>query len=297
MGQNIKNIVQISTNKLLNPTQRTIKNWNSDFMTSDGPQTSSFLSLSDLVIPYDSQYVSRLVLPADAKDILLNYDSTDGSTFLLIKVTYNGDYDFPQKDDYDPLYNQEPSNYNIEYYFDGNSGITYPIGRLLILNGSFTNKLPKIYLNNPLSYNVVLDVLQANLEAPPAHIPSSAITISNLYYSDVITNQVSCSSTGFTGTTTGSTEFIISEFKSFFTGFTISQYNIPYSAITSIIIDTTVNSIYVSTINTFYTIKFLTLFDCNQTYSRMQFVYSSHLGNLCRYLTTNSVYSNGSIVV
>ena len=281
--------MRIVTNTLLNPTQRTIKNWNSDFITSDGPNTSSYLSLGDLAIPYDSQYVSRIVLPADSKDVLLNYELVGISTFLLIKVTYNGDYDYPQQDDYDPLYSQEPNNYNIEYYFEGSSGITYPIGRLLILNGSFTNKIPKIYLNNPLGYNVVLDVLQANIESYRPIITSSATTISNLYYSDVITNQVICSSTGFTGTTTGSTEFIISEFKPFLTGFTISQYIIPYSAITSITIDITINSIYVSTINTFYTLTFLTSFDRNQTFSRMMFVYASYLGDFCRFLTSDSL--------
>ena len=258
-------------------------------MTSDGPNTSSFLSLSDLTIPYDSQYVSRIVLPANSNDYLLNYDSNSISTFLLIKVTYNGDYDYPQKDDYDPLYTQESSNYNIEYYFDDNSGVTYPIGRLLILNGSSTNKLPKIYLNNPLGYNVVLNVLQANIEAPHVSIHSSATTISNLYYSDVVTNKMNCSSTGFTDTTTGSTEFVISEFKPFFTGFTILQYVIPYSSVTSISINITVNSIYISTIDHFYTLTFLTIFDCNQAYSRMLFVYASYLNNLCRYLTTDGI--------
>jgi hypothetical protein len=285
---------RITTNNLLNPTKREIKNWNSDFRTSDGPNTSSFVDLSDLAIPYDSHYTSRIVLPADATDFELNYGLLDETTFLLVKVTYNGNYDKDinlGEDSFDPLYYYEPSTYNINFYYDGNSGITYPIGRLLILNGSFTHKLEKIYFNNPLGYDVVLDVFHANILAPIPIPQSSAVTISNLYYSDVITNQVVCTNSGITGSTTGSTEFIISEYKIVLTGYTIIQYHVPYNTILNIQKDT--YNIYLSTTTIFYTLKFLTDSDCNSAYSRIIFASQS---NTCRYLTDYLAFSNGSVV-
>lgn len=281
---------RITTNNLLNPTKREIKNWNRDFRTSDGPNTTAFVDLSDLAIPYDSVYTSRIVLPADTTDYCLNYSLLDETTFLLVKVTYNGNYDNDINlgdDSFDPLYYYEPKTYNINYYFASDSGKTYPIGKLLILNGSFTHKLEKIYVNNPLGYDVVLDVFHANILAPIPIPPSSAITISNLYYNDIITNQIVCS--GMTGTT-GSTEFIISEYKTALTGYTIVQYNVPYNTILSIQKDT--YNIYLNTTTKFYTLKFLTDIDCNSAYSRIIFAIQSG----CRYLTENLAYDDGTVV-
>jgi hypothetical protein len=57
-------MARIENNRLLHPTKRVIETWKSDFRTSDGPNTSTFISLLDLGIPYDSHYRSRIVLPA-----------------------------------------------------------------------------------------------------------------------------------------------------------------------------------------------------------------------------------------
>ena len=286
-------MTRIITNKLLNPTTRVIKNWNQDFRTSDGPNTSSFISLSDLAIPYDSYYTSRIVLPANTTDYYLNYNLLENTTFLLIKVTYNGNYDFVNEDSYDPIYYYEPNNYNINYYYEGNSGITYPINRLLILNSSFTNKLSKIYLNNSLDYDVVLDVFQADISAPIPRPPSSAVTFSNLYYNDIITDQITClSNTGITG----SSQFIISEYVMTFSGYTVIQHYIPFSLITDIQRDFDNNIISIITLSTFYTLKFLTDFHFNQAYSRILFAFTSFFDGSCRYLTNDYVFKNGEII-
>ena len=282
-------MTRIVTNKLLNPTKRVIENYKSDFRTSDGPNTSIFIELGDLGIPYDSHYVSRIVLPSGAEDYYLNYGLLDNVTFLLIKVTYNGNYDYPMEDDFDPLYQYEPNTYNINYYYEDEPSVLYPIGRLLILNGSFNNKLTKIYLNNPLDYDVVLDVLHADINATKPIIPSSAVTISNLYYSDIITDQVTCSGT------TGSTAFIINQLIPIPTGYTMLSYIIPYDTIISFQKDISIDSIYLYTTTLTYTLKFLTDFDCNQAYSRMMFVYT--YSDSCRYLTENYVYDNGLPVI
>jgi hypothetical protein len=286
-------VAKIANNILYGKTKREIKNWNSEIRTSDGPQTTSFIDLSDIEIPYDSFYTSRIILPAYTDDFLLNYNSIEESTFLLLKVTYNGNYDNMNEDAYDPYYFYEPSTYNINYYYDSNSGTTYPIGRLLLLNGSFSNKLGQIYLNNPLDYDVVLDVMQANIEPDIVQPPNSAITISNLYYNDIITNQVDCY---YTGLTTGSTSFIINEYKYIDSGYTYFTYNIPYNTITSLSSDTSLYCIYLYTNSNFYTIKFLTQNDYEIAYIRMLFVFISYSDNSCRYLTNNKAYLNGNIV-
>jgi len=270
-------LTRIVTNSLLQPTNRTISNVNSVFMTNDGPNLSTKIDLIDLGIPYDTHYISRLVLPANAENFLLNYGTLTNTTFLLLKVTYNGDYDNPKEDDMDPYYRQEPETFNITYYFEGNTGATFPIGRLLLLSGSFLNKLPKIYLNNPLDYGVSVHVLHANIEPYKVVPTTTGITITNLYYSDITTNQVQCLvNSGLTG----STAFIVS-------GYT-GEIIIPYSAITYIQRDLPLLSIYVftTTMGTI-TLKFLTEFDCNQAYSRMMF---AMVEDTCRYLTEDNVY-------
>lgn len=285
-------MTRIVTNSLLNPTKRYISNRKNTFVMSDGPNdTAMKIGLDDFGIPYDSHYLSRIVLPAGATDYYLNYGGLENNTtFLLLKVTYNDNYDNGNEDDFDSLYYYEPSTYNINYYYEDNSGVTYPIGRLLLLNGSFTNKLTKIYLNNPLDYDVVLDVLHANVNPPKSVPPSSAITISNLYYNDVITNQVNCVPPDLIG----STEIIINKYMFSTSGYTI-QYSVPYSDIISI--QKYLSSIYIYTVNTFYTLNFLTEFDFNQAYSRIMFAYTSYIDFSCRYILSDNIYKNGEEII
>lgn len=286
-------MTRIVTNNLLHPTRRVITNWNSDFITSDGPNLSAKISLIDLGIPYDSHYRSRIVLPAGSTDFLLNYGLFDYATFLLVKVTYNGNYDYPMEDNYDPFYYYTPNDYNIEYYYEGDSGKTFPIGRLLVLTGSRLNKIPRICFNNPLGYDVVLDVLHANIAEPLPAPPSSAITISNLYYNNIITNQVICPSNS---AMTGSTAFLIFEITPIPpSGYTILPYYIEFNKIVSITKEISKKEIYLVTNNYFITLKFLTDFDCNQSYSRMMFAYNAYLSDECAYLTEDAAYIDGEI--
>lgn len=276
-------MTRIVTNNLLQPTRRVISNVNSVFMTSDGPNLSAKIDLVNMGIPYDSHYRSRIVLPANTNDYFLHYGTLENVTFLLIKVTYNGNYDFYNEDDFDPLYRYEPNNYNINYYFEGNSGITYPIGRLLVLNGSFTTPLTKIYLNNPLDYDVVLDVLHANIDPPKLSPTSSAITFPTLFYTNIITNTVSCNGS------TGSTSFIITDNNTYY-------LEVPYITILSIVKNSSTDTITLTTTNRVITLKFLTEFDFYQAYSRMMFAYSSYPNIDCRYMEEEHVYLNGNEV-
>ena len=149
-------MAKIVPNDLLNPTEKTIKNWNCSFIAVEGPNILDKLSLEDLEIPYESQYRARIILRAGETDQRLNYGFIGRAvTFLMIKVTY---------DNNDPYYQYEQEKYNISYYFE-NDPILRPLGRLLILTGSIDEKIPQIYLNNPLDYDVVLDVMHATVDS------------------------------------------------------------------------------------------------------------------------------------
>jgi len=149
-------MTKIVPNDLLNPTEKTIKNWNCSFIAVEGPNILDKLSLEDLAIPYESQYRSRIILKAGETDQPLIYGFIGKAvTFLMIKVTY---------DSADPYYQYEQEKYNITYYFE-NDPILRPLNRLMVMTGSADEKIPQIYLNNPLDYDVVLDVMHATTDS------------------------------------------------------------------------------------------------------------------------------------
>lgn len=149
-------MTKITPSDLLNPTEKTIKNWNCSFIAVEGPNIIDKLSLEDLAIPYESQYRSRVILKSGEVNVPLLYSFIGKAvTFLMIKVTYDSEND--------PYYRYEQENYNIEYYFE-NDRVLKPLNRLMILTGSGEDKIPQIYLNNPLDYDVTLDVLHATVD-------------------------------------------------------------------------------------------------------------------------------------
>lgn len=149
-------MTKIVPNDLLNPTEKTIKNWNCSFIAVEGPNVLDKLSLEDLAIPYESQYRARIILKAGETDQPLIYGFIGKVvTFLMIKVTYDSEND--------PYYQYEQEKYNITYYFEGDP-IPRPLNRLMIMTGSSDERIPQIYMNNPLDYDVVLDVLHATVD-------------------------------------------------------------------------------------------------------------------------------------
>jgi len=175
----------IVPNDLLNPTEKTIKNWNCSFIAVEGPNVLDKLSLEDLAIPYESQYRSRVVLKAGETDQPLIYGFIGKAvTFLMVKVTYDSEND--------PYYQYEEEKYNITYYFE-NDPVLRPLGRLLIMTGSADNKIPQIYFNNPLDYDVILDVLHATIDAEYSGSTYTGFSMADL--SDVL----------FSGLTSGDT--------------------------------------------------------------------------------------------
>lgn len=177
-------MTKIVPNDLLNATEKTIKNWNCSFIAVEGPKIIDKLSLEDLAIPYESQYRSRITLKAGETNVPLLYGFIGKSvTFLMIKVTYDSEND--------PYYQYEQEKYNITYYFE-NDPVLRPLNRLMIMTGSVDDKIPQVYLNNPLDYDVVLDVLHATLDTEYSGVTNNGFALSDL--SDVM----------FSGITSGS---------------------------------------------------------------------------------------------
>ena len=148
--------MKVVPNDLLKPTEKCIKVWSCSFIATEGPNILGKISLDDLEIPFTSTYRARVSLPGKTSNTLLSYGNLgDELTYLMIKVTYDSEND--------PYYIYQKENYNITYWLSGStSGTTYPIGRLMVLSGSETNKIPRIFVSNPSEYEVTLDMIMAN---------------------------------------------------------------------------------------------------------------------------------------
>lgn len=191
----------IKPSDLLNPTEKTIKNWNCAFIAVEGPNIIDKLSLEDLAIPYESQYRSRIILKAGETNKLLYGFIGKAVTFLMIKVTYDSLND--------PYYQYEQEKYNITYTFE-NDPVERPLNRLMILTGSAEDKIPQIYLTNPLGYDVTLDILHATTDTEyddtltNGYQPHFNITnITNSYTGLTSDEYIRCS-----GDTSGSTIYL-----------------------------------------------------------------------------------------
>ena len=260
-------MTKIVPNDLLQPTEKCIKNWNCTFIATEGPNVTAKLSLEDLAITYDAQYRGRMVLKSGLMDqpLICGFVGQT-STFLMIKVTYDTVND--------PYYRYEKDSYNIEYYFEDDPLTIRPIGKLMILTGSSGSKLPQIYLNNNLDYDVVLDILQADIEVIEPVTINTGTTFSNLYWNNVVTDKNGC----------GSTQFKVLNSNSDPVAY------IPFNSISSFIPEElNPKKILIYTTTKMYTLTFLSEFDKNQVYARMMFVWADidH-----RYLDQDYVYTN-----
>lgn len=191
----------ITPNSLIQATEKTIKNWNCSFIAVEGPNIIDKLSLEDLAIPYESQYRSRIVLKAGESNKLLYGFVGKAVTFLMIKVTYDSLAD--------PYYLYEQVKYNINYYFE-NDPVLKPLNRLLIMTGSSEEKIPQIYVTNPLDYDVVLDILHATVDTEfedvedinnDYHVHYDIKNISSTYTGTTADEYIRCSGTTESGST------------------------------------------------------------------------------------------------
>jgi len=189
----------IEPNKLLTPTEKLIKPYECSFIAIEGPNLKGKLTLEGLEIPYDSFYLSQLILNESAKDQPLLYGFLGTNvTFVMIRAKY-----MPVL----PHWQIETEQY-VEYYFIDNPSEVRAMGQLMVLSGNSARRVPQIMLNNPSSkYKVQLEVLTANL--PQSSLTGSTLQFTDmskfagLYYNSIVTNQIDYT------TSTGSTELKI----------------------------------------------------------------------------------------
>lgn len=261
--------MQIRPNHFLKPTEKNIKPWERDFISVNGPNIIDFLSLNDIAIAYSDFYISRQVLASSKKDIPLYFDGVEGKlSFLLVRV---------RKDTEDNPYYSYDITKNITYYFSGATDDVQPINSFFIQSGSYGNKIPQIYFNNPNNFDVVLDVFGAVLEKTTITTSSGITNYQNLYLEDIISDQI------ISGTNTGSTSLVL-------TGITES-ISIPYTGITNIIKDLYSLTLTAITNTQIYEFNFLTEFDFYQAFSRISWVMDDFDN---RFLTENYIFENNS---
>lgn len=257
--------MRIKTNSFFGAT-KSIEVVNNCIIAKEGPNMVSKFSLAGLNIKYDSVLTTKQTLKSGGIDtpIMYGFLGTD-ITFIVIVPTYGGN---------NPMSCSGESNY-IEYYFEDNPLVRRTFTDILVLSGDANHRIPQIYVYNPTSYVVTLDIMIGNLDEntiSTSLVPTYS-TIRGLSYSSIRTDQifmVSCS-TGCTG----STQFEIYDINNNL------EMVIPYNKIDIIEINDELLTIKTHSHDDIQ-LYFLSLFNALQALSRMNWVMESSIN---RYLT------------
>jgi len=281
--------MQIRPNRLLTPTEKSIKPWERSFISVEGPNNIDELLLNDIAIGYSDFYLSRQVLFSNTKNIPLQFNGLEEELiFLMVRV---------RKDSEDNPHLDYDITRNITYYFSGFTGDTQAINTFFIQTGSYENKVPRIFFNNPNEFNVVLDVFGAILEKTTTSISNTGVTVcSNLWLESVISDQVPDNISSITGSTALKT--ILFNIDGYVDDDYVDDYfeddicsTIPYTGITNIVKDLDNLRITITGDTQVYILNFLTEFDLHQAYSRIKWVMSDPDN---RFLDVDYVYESNS---
>lgn len=257
----------IQSSKLLPPTSRIVRFYQCSVISTTGPQINGKLDLSDVQIPYDSQFTTHMTLnPESVNQPLMFGFLGNAVTFILLKITY---------DETNPMCSIEEDQY-IEYWYEDQPTQIRYINKLLILTGNSVKRIPQIYLSNPGTVKVYVDALVANLEQSDINLEdakNNVVTFNNLYYNSVISD----TKWNTTDNVSGSTQFQVLDINN-----KVVLY-LDYSDISLIKQD---DVKFELTINTFsgsiIHLIFLSLFEMYQAQSRINWVMTKPL---VRYLT------------
>lgn len=255
----------IQPNKMLVPSPRMICFNNCTIITTDGPNIVSKVDLSDLNIDYYNKTYARMVLnPQSSNQPVLFGAIGSETTFIIMKFTY---------DETDPKGTIEEDLYVQYWLADNPSDIRYA-NKLLLLTGNSTNRIPQIYLNNPIDYTVYVDIFMSNLE--PIGLSFTSViptyTYSDLYFSNIISDIDSNS---------GSTKLYITDSDD------VTQTIISYDSIVTQTVDYDNTSIILTTSGSTIILDFINEFEMNQANSRILWVMYSESD---RYLSKSSPY-------
>jgi hypothetical protein len=247
----------IQPNKLLAPTSRIVRFYNCSAICTEGPNIIGKLNLSGVQIQYESQFTTRMVLNPDATDQPIYYGFIgEDVTFLLLKFTY---------DETNPACQIEEEQY-VEYYFKDNPTEIKYAGKLLLLTGNSTHRIPQIFLSNPSPTKVIVEGLVANLaqsDISYSDLDDEIVTITNLYSNNITSDKA----WNYTDLVSGSTQLQIVNVDD------VVQLYLNYSEIDAIerkeedfelVISTKIDGVIV--------LRFLSAFEMYQGHSRIIWV-------------------------
>lgn len=258
----------IQNSTFLTPTYKVIRPYECSMVAIDGVDTAGKISLQGLEIPYDSFFVSKMTLNSGAtnKPVLYGFLGND-ITVLIIKVIYNNSTD-PRC-----CTTTDDENY-IEYYFADQPDIIRPVSKLMVLTGTQSHRIPQMFLNNPHSFNVIIEIMVASLDMVDSANIDNNITqavIDGLYYNSVLTDRVLSGCTQFEIINENNATVLVLPIELFDTDSNI--HNIEQNG----------NVLTITTQNIEKTIlKFLSVWDANQAHSRFAWILENPVH---RYLT------------
>lgn len=257
----------IKNNSFLQPTYKNIRPYECSMVVVDGPNTVGKISMQGMEIPYDSFFVSKMTMTSGATNKPVSYGFMGNDvTYILIKVQYDDGSKVRCSD-------LQKKDFYIEYFFSDNPNDVRPIGQIMILTSGANKRIPQLYLNNPMDFPVVVEIMVASADANLS-IGSGMVNtafIDGLYYNSVITDFVA----------SGSTQFeIINEQNDVLLVLPI-EYFMQDENIQNIKQDDNILTVTTEN-NEKIILKFLSVYDANQAHSRFNWIFEDPTH---RYLT------------
>jgi len=257
--------MKIQSSSLLTGTSKSIQVVNGCIIAKEGPNMISKMGLGDLDINYDSVMTTRQTLKVGGSDtpIMYGFLGTD-ITFLLVKPIYTTD----------PMTCTGTTSNYLEYYFEDEPLVRRKLTDILVLTGNDTYRIPQVYLYNPTSSIVTVDIMAANLDENTISttLVPTFTELTGLAFNVIKSDQIYSTSP----LATGSTQFEIYDIDG------NVQMVIPYNTID---VMTIVNNLITISTKSDDDIKltFLSNFNASQALSRMSWAIESSSN---RYITT-----------
>ena len=254
--------MNIQSSTLLSGTSKTIKVVNGCIIATEGPNMVSKMGLGGLNIDYDSVMTTRQTLKVSGLDTPIMYGFLGSEITLLCIIPTYGTAN--------PYSCSGTSNY-LEYYYEDEPLVRRTLTDILILSGDAEHRIPQVYLYNPNSYIVTIDIMVANLDENTisTSLVPTYTEFKGLSFSSVQTDQI------YSTTCTGSTQFEIKDING------NVQVVIPYNKIDIITINNELITVSTKSDNSIK-LTFLSAFNAKQALSRMSWVMESSIN---RYIT------------
>lgn len=183
--------MKIKPSQLLQSTNKYITNYDCSMIVAEGPNIVGKLSLSDLNIPYETFFVSKMKLESGEADkpIMYGFLGTD-ITYLMIKVNYDSTVSQASCCNNVTSICCDTQSY-LEYYFEDDALTKRYMSNFMILTGTEQHRIPQVYLYNPNDNAVEVEVMVANVgDCTISAVLSAAQTFSGLFFNSISSDQI-----------------------------------------------------------------------------------------------------------